>query len=134
MSTETPPPPASSSATPSATPNATVSAPSTPERVYVEIPRLKPGQGYKAPKNYQHPVFDALTRVLVVAMCAAMPLATAIIFFMILVYSNAIKYGFLWLWITMIIFIEAMALLIAYGVAREALGWSGGAAQRRDAR
>ncbi|MEO7076002.1 MAG: hypothetical protein ABI068_11930 [Ktedonobacterales bacterium] len=64
-----------------------------------------------------------------------MPLATAVIFFMILVYSNAIKYGFLWLWITMIIFIEAIALLVAYGVAREALGTAGsGDYQRRGAR
>lgn len=130
MSTETPP----TSTPASATPNATVSASSTPERVYVEIPRLKPGQGYKAPKNYRHPVLDALTRVLIVLMCAAMPAATAIIFIMILAYSNAIKYGFLWLWIVMILFIESIALLVAWGVAREALGWAGVTQRRSDAR
>ena len=35
----------------------------TPEKVYVKIPKAGPGQGYKAPKNYQYPLFDALSKV-----------------------------------------------------------------------
>ena len=103
----------------------TTSAPATPERVYVEIPHAKPGQGYHAPKNYQQPLLDQLTRLAITAICAAIPLATALIFFMILAFSNAISEGLLWLWIVMILFIEPIAILVAIGIAREALGVSG---------
>lgn len=92
---------------------------------FVQIPRAKPGQEYRAPKNHQHPLMDLIYRGAVTLLCLSLPVAPAVIFFMILAYSKAIQYGLLWLWIPMIIFIEVIALFVSWGVAREALGLSG---------
>ncbi len=97
----------------------------TPEKVYVKIPKAGPGQKYKAPKNYQHPVIGALSTLLIVVLCAAIPLATGLIFAMILANSEISRTQFLWLWIPMIVLIEGIAILVAIGVGREALGVSG---------
>lgn len=96
-------------------------------RVYVEIPRAKPGQGYVAPKNFQQPLLASLSRLVIVALCASLPLAPALIigFIFFLPQSHAGQ-DFLWLWIPMTIFIEAIALFVSIGLAREALGSSGG--------
>lgn len=93
-------------------------------RVYVEIPKAKPSQRYVAPKNYQRPFFDTITRLAVLSLCASLPLAPAVIIGLILFLpqSHAIGEGFLGLWIVMTVFIEAIALFVAIGVAREALG------------
>lgn len=92
---------------------------------FVEIPRAKPGQEYQAPKNFQNPFMSGLYQVAVVLMALALPVAPGVIFFMILVYSRAISFGLLWLWIVMIILVETIAIGIAWGLAREALGLSG---------
>lgn len=97
----------------------------TPEKVYVEIPKAGPGQGYRAPKIHQQPVLDALSAVAIVALCASIPLATGLIFGMILGFSVTSRTQLLWLWIPMIILIESIAILVAIGLAREALGTSG---------
>lgn len=96
-------------------------------RVFVEIPRAKRGQGYVAPKNYEQPLLQSLSRLAVIALCVSLPLAPALIigFILFLPQSHAVQEGFLWLWIPMAIFIEAIAIFIAVGVAREALGSSG---------
>jgi hypothetical protein len=97
----------------------------TPEKVYVKIPKAGPGQGYHAPKNYQQPLLDTLSKLLIIVICAAIPLATGVIFAMILGNSEISRTQFLWLWIPMIILIEGIAILVAIGVGREALGVSG---------
>jgi hypothetical protein len=96
-----------------------------PEKVYVKIPKAGPGQGYKAPKNYEQPLLDALSRVFVVLMCSALPLATGLIFAMILGASQTSRNEFLWLWIPMIVLIEGIAIALAIGIGREALGTAG---------
>lgn len=110
------------------TPKAT-SAADTPdtgeENRFVKIPRALPGQEYQSPKNFQNPFMSGLYQVAVVLMALALPVAPGVIFFMILVYSRAISYGLLWLWIVMIILVETIAIGIAWGLAREALGLSG---------
>ena len=97
-------------------------------RVFVEIPRAQRGQGYVAPQVHQHPMQQMLSRLVIVALCASLPLAPALIIGFILFWpqSHAVQEGFLWLWLPMTIFIEAFAIFIAFGVAREALGSSGG--------
>ncbi len=92
---------------------------------FVTIPRAKPGQEYKAPKNVQQPLLTGFYRVVVTLLCLSLPVAPAVIFVMILAFSKAIQFGFLWLWIVMILLIEPMALLVAWGIAREALGVAG---------
>jgi len=132
MSADTPA--STSPATPAETQSATPAAPAEPKRVYVEIPRLAPGQGYHAPKNYQRPLLNTLSKTLIVLMCLSLPIAPAVIFVMILAFSHAIQEGLLWVWIVMIALIEPMAALIAWGVAREALGAMGGSTFLRRSR
>jgi hypothetical protein len=98
----------------------------TPEKVYVKVPKAGPGQGYRAPKNYQQPLLDALSKVIIVLLCASIPLATGLIFAMILGASETSRTEFLWLWIPMIVLIEGIAIAAAIGVGREALGVAGG--------
>jgi hypothetical protein len=92
---------------------------------FVKIPRALPGQEYRAPKNVRNPLLSGIYRITVVLLCLSLPVAPAIIFFMILAFSKAIQFGLLWVWITMIIFIEVIAIAVAWGIAREALGISG---------
>jgi len=98
---------------------------------FVKIPRALPGQEYRAPRNVQQPLLDGFYRLAVTLLCLSLPIAPAVIFFMILVYSRAIHFGLLWLWITMIVLIEAIALFVAWGIAREALGYAGVSYSRR---
>lgn len=92
---------------------------------FVQIPRAKPGQEYKAPKNMQQPLITGFYRLAVIALCLSLPVAPAAIFAMILILSHAISLGFLWVWIPMIILVEAIAIFVAWGVASEALGYAG---------
>ncbi|HEX9037546.1 MAG TPA: hypothetical protein VF808_11215 [Ktedonobacterales bacterium] len=92
---------------------------------FVKIPKAEKGQEYKSPKNFPNPFMSGLYQFAVVLMALALPLAPGAIFFMILVYSKAIAMGFLWIWIPMIILTETIAIGIAWGLAREALGLSG---------
>ncbi|HZC08262.1 MAG TPA: hypothetical protein VE338_21695 [Ktedonobacterales bacterium] len=105
------------------TPTAPVAAPD--DERFVKIPHAKPGQEYRAPKNVRQPLLDGFYRLVVTLLCLSLPIAPAVIFFMILVYSKAIQFGLLWLWISMIVIIEVIAISIAWGIAREALGVAG---------
>ncbi|HEU5438873.1 MAG TPA: hypothetical protein VFU88_06265 [Ktedonobacterales bacterium] len=102
-----------------------------PERVYVKIPKAGPGQGYRAPKNYQRPLVDLVWRVLVVLMCLSLLVIPLAIIGMIVFlpasagHHNAYEEGFLWLWIPMFLFVEAIALFVAIGIGRAALGIAG---------
>lgn len=110
------------------TPAATQTNSKTPDtRVFVEIPRAKPGQGYVAPKIHQQPLLQALSRLAIIALCASLPLAPGAIIALILFLpqSHFARADFLWLWIPMTIFVEAFAIFVAIGVAREAIGSSG---------
>ena len=91
------------------TPNTTSETQAAPEKVYVKIPKAGPGQGYHAPKNYQQPLLDSASKVIIVLLCASIPLATGLIFAMILGVSAPSRTQFLWLWIPVIIFVFAFA-------------------------
>ena len=109
----------------SADTQSTVQATAPDDERFVTLPKAKPGQEYRAPKNFQQPLLDGFYRLVVTLLCLSLPIAPGVIFFMILVYSRAIQYGLLWLWISMIIIIEVIAIAIAIGIAREALGVAG---------
>ena len=102
----------------------TATQPAGSER-FVTIPRARPDQEYKAPRNFQNPFIMGIYRLAVFLLCLSLPLAPAVIFVMILTQSRAIEFGLLWLWITMIVLIEVIAIGVAWGVAREALGYAG---------
>lgn len=96
-----------------------------PERVYVEIPKAGPGQTYRAEKNVQQPFLNWVARIFIIALCVSLPAAPALIFGMILGYDPHSRTEFLWIWIPVILFIEALAIPLAWYVAREALGAAG---------
>lgn len=100
-------------------------------RVFVEIPRAKPGQGYKAPRNFDNPLLSVLSRMVVLAACLAMLIVPGVIMAMIMFmplaahHNNASQAGLLWLWIPMFVFVEGLALFLCVNVYREAVGTSG---------
>src|SRR5689334_19482783 len=100
----------------------TTSTPAAPEKVYVKIPKAGPGQEYKAPKNYQHPLIDLLSKLAIIGLCISLPLAPALIFAFILGASELNRNSYLWVWVPMIVLTEVIAIFVAIGVGREAWG------------
>jgi hypothetical protein len=100
-------------------------------RVFVQIPKAGPGQGYRAPKNFDQPLLNLLGRLLVLALCAAVLLVPGVIMALIMFlplgngHRNATQAGLLWLWIPMFLFVEAFAVFIAVNVYREGIGSAG---------
>jgi hypothetical protein len=110
----------SADTTPPAAPSTGSSA--TPEKVYVKIPQAGPGQKYHAPKNYAQPALRSLSTALVVLMALSLPLVPAILIIMIALNTFGSSPDLLWLWITMFILVESIAIFAAIGIAREAIG------------
>jgi hypothetical protein len=100
-------------------------------RVFVEIPRAKPGQGYRAPKNFDTPLLTLLSRLVVFLICLAILIIPGVIMAMIMFlplqpkHNNASQAGLLWLWIPMFLFVEAFAVFLAVNIYREFTGSSG---------
>ncbi len=92
------------------------------EKVYIEIPRAKPGQGYHAPKNYQRSGLEALGRLVIVLACLSLPIVPAMIIGMIVWTTYATEPYLLWLWATMTVLVVGFAIFVAWGLAREAIG------------
>jgi hypothetical protein len=94
----------------------------TPEKVFVKIPQAGPGQHYQAPKNFQQPLLRVLSTLAVIAMALSLPFVPAILIIMIAANTSNSEPYLLWLWITMFVLVEAIAIFVAIGVAREAIG------------
>lgn len=97
------------------------SQPPTPEKVYVKIPKAGPGQGYQAPRNFQHPLLQSLSLLIVLALCVALPITPAAIVTMIIIKSPDL----LWLFLPLGVLVVAIALFVAVGLGREAIGSAG---------
>jgi hypothetical protein len=96
-------------------------------RVFVEIPKAGPGQGYHAPQNFDHPTMTKLSSVVVWLLCAALVAAPAFVIGLICFMpgSHALASGFAWLWIVMFLLTESIAVFSAIGIYREAVGIAG---------
>jgi hypothetical protein len=96
-------------------------------QVFVEIPKAGPGQGYQAPKNFDHPTLDRLGTLLTWLVCAALVVAPAFVIGLIcfLPGSHALQFGFAWLWIVMFLLTESIGVFSAIGIYREAVGIAG---------
>lgn len=97
----------------------------TPERVFVQIPKAGPGQGYQAPKNYQQPLLQTLSRIAIFLLCLSLPIASGGIIVMILILDPVARNTQLWLWIPLGILVEAFAIFLAIGIWNEANGIAG---------
>ena len=129
MSTETPSTNSTNSANTPATSagKAAGDHPASDNRVFVEIPKAGPGQGYQAPKNFNHPALNQLSKVLTWLVCAALVVAPAFVIGLIcfLPGSHALQFGFAWLWIVMFLLTESIGVFSAIGIYREAVGIAG---------
>lgn len=96
-----------------------------PERVFVPIPKAGPGQGYQAPKNYEHPLLQMLSKVAIFLLCLSLPVASGGIIVMILILDPTARNTQLWIWIPLGILIEAFAIFLAIGIWNEANGIAG---------
>ncbi|HLJ81814.1 MAG TPA: hypothetical protein VKT52_10035 [Ktedonobacterales bacterium] len=103
----------------------TPTASDTPERVFVPIPKAGPGQGYQAPKNYEHPLLQMLSKVAIFLLCLSLPVASGGIIVMILILDQTARDTQLWIWIPLGILIEAFAIFLAIGIWNEANGIAG---------
>jgi hypothetical protein len=93
-----------------------------PKRVFIEIPKAKPGQGYRAPKNYARPLLLQLGRLVIVLSCLMLPIIPLAIIVMIVANTYASESYLLWLWITMTLIVVPIAIFAAIGLGREAIG------------
>jgi len=100
----------------------TSSAPA-PEKVIVPIPKAKPGQEYRAPKNYDHPVVQALSRIVVALFCLSLVAVPAGILGAIMLRPSGQQ--LLWLFIPLTVLVLAFAIFVALGTYREAVGSAG---------
>jgi hypothetical protein len=96
-------------------------------RVFVELPKAGPGQGYRAPKNVSSPLLEGLSRLLTLIVCAALVVAPAFVIGLICFMpgSHALQAGFAWLWIVMFLLTESIGAFSAVGIYRESTGISG---------
>lgn len=97
----------------------------TPERVFVPIPKAGPGQGYHAPKNFEHPLLQTLSRIAIFLLCLSLPIASGGIIVMILILDPVARDTQLWLWIPLGLLVEAFAIFLAVGIWGEANGIAG---------
>jgi hypothetical protein len=97
------------------------SQPPAPEKVYVKIPKAGPGQGYQAPKNVQQPLLQTLSLLFILALCVALPITPAAIVTMIIIKTPHL----LWLFLPLGVLVECIAIFVAVGLGREAIGSAG---------
>lgn len=74
--------------------------------------------------NRPNPLLQRLGQLLAIALCLSLPGAAGIILILLAIFNIRDSGGaLLWIWIPMILFVEVIALLCAFGVWREFSGW-----------
>jgi hypothetical protein len=115
MSASTPKPPAK---------NTSPAGDAEPERIYVEkLPLPGTAHAARAPQDTQNPLLQWLSILVVALLCLSLPGAAGAILVLLLIHGGAA--GFYWLWIPMLVFVEAIAIACAIGIWREVTGWAG---------
>ncbi len=105
---------------------ATASDTTAPEKVFVPIPKAGPGQGYAAPKNYEHPGLQAISKLIITLLCLSLPVVPAGLIVLLLVTDANARDTLLWLFIPLGVFVVGIAVFVAIGIWREAVGTAGG--------
>ncbi|HEY7984386.1 MAG TPA: hypothetical protein VID73_09470 [Ktedonobacterales bacterium] len=100
--------------------------PATPEKpLYVKLPPPGATHGSRPPTDAAHPLWQGLGTLLAAALCLSLPLAPLTIMSLLLIQPATRTEGLIWLWVTMIILIEGLAIFCGLGLWRELTGWSG---------
>lgn len=115
MSASTPKSPASQTAPGTSKPATPSSAPMPPA----------PVARRRTESNLPTPLLQMLGQLLALALCLSLPGAAGIILVMLAIFNIGNGGGLLWIWIPMILFVETIAFLCAFGVWRELTGWTG---------
>lgn len=92
------------------------------DTLYVKLPPPGAAHAARPPQNKQHVLLQRLGAVVAALLCLSLPGAPGAILGLLLVRSGSA--GFLWLWIPMLLFVEAIAIFVAIGIWREVSGWA----------
>jgi hypothetical protein len=111
------------SATP---PESASAAPAKPEKpLYVKLPPPGVTHGSRRPTDAAKPLWQGLGTLLAAALCLSLPAAPGVILSLLLTQPSTQREGLAWLWVTMIVLIEGIAIFCALGLWRELTGWTG---------
>jgi hypothetical protein len=100
-------------------------APAKPEKpLYVKLPPPGATHGSRPPTDAAHPLRQSAGTLLAAVLCLSLPLAPATIMTLLLIQPATQREGLTWLWVAMIVLIEAIAIFCAVGLWRELNGWS----------
>ncbi len=107
------------------TPEPSGAAPAKPEKpLYVKLPPPGLTHGSRAPTDAAHPLWQGLGTLLAAVLCLSLPLAPATIMALLLIQPTTRSEGLVWLWVSMIVVIESIAIFCALGLWRELTGWA----------
>jgi hypothetical protein len=108
------------------TPEPSGTAPPTkPDKpLYVKLPPPGVTHGSRPPTDAAHPLRQGLGTLLAAALCLSLPLAPATIMALLLIQPATQREGLVWLWVTMFVLIEGIAIFCATGLWRELTGWA----------
>ncbi len=113
------------------TPKNPASSPTTggdqQEVIYVKLPPPGTMHASRRPTDAPNPLIRYGGALFAFALCCTLPLASGLIMVLLMIQPGKPVHGFLWLWIPMFVFVESIAVLVAYGIWRETSGWSRGA-------
>jgi hypothetical protein len=110
-----------STSTPQNPPAAT---PASPEQVvYVKLPPPGSTQAARRPQNAPNPLIGTVLNAFAFVLCLTLPISSGLILVMLAIHSVQSGIPMLWLWIPMFLFVEPIAILVAYGIWREYSGW-----------
>jgi hypothetical protein len=99
--------------------------PAKPEKpLYVKLPPPGVTHGSRPPTDAAHPLRQGLGTLLAAALCLSLPLAPAIIMALLLIQPATQREGLVWLWVTMFVLIEGIAIFCATGLWSELTGWA----------
>jgi hypothetical protein len=104
--------------------NPATPTPGTGEQVrYVKLPPPGSTHAKRPPQNAPNPLITNVLNVFAALLCLTLPLSSGLI--MVLLANHSVESGFslLWLWIPMFLFVEPIAILVAWGIWREYSGW-----------
>ena len=92
----------------------------SPTHVTLPAPAVRP----RRPSDLPNPLLQTLGQLLAIALCLSLPGAAGLILIMLMIYNIRDGGTLLWIWIPMIVFVEAIAIFCALGIWRELTGWS----------
>jgi hypothetical protein len=104
--------------------NPTTSTPAEGDQViYVKLPPPGTTHAKQRPQNAPNPLISPVLNIFAFLLCCTLPLSSGLI--IVLLANHSVQTGFplLWLWIPMFLFVEPIAILVAYGIWREYSGW-----------